>query len=179
VRSTQGFVWPPFDQFYPGAVPLHVVQIHGVDYAWIYQAPPPVTRPRAADFGDRIHLRGLIWDGAAKPGAPLGLKLSWEVRASPPADYMLFAHLIAADGRRVAQVDLPYPTASWRAGRYAATDLPLTVPADAPAGSYQLVIGLYDPANGQRLALRAGAPIDPALDGPDALVLAEVRVPDN
>jgi 4-amino-4-deoxy-L-arabinose transferase-like glycosyltransferase len=176
VRSTQGLVWPPFDQFYPAAVPLHVVQIHGVDYAWIYQAPPPITQPQPADFGDQIHLRGLSWDGAAKPGQPLALQLSWQVRAPPPADYMLFAHLIGPDGRRVAQVDLPYPTSRWRVGHYATTDLPLALPADAPAGTYRLVIGLYDPSNGQRLVLRASTPIDPALDGPDALVLTEVPV---
>ncbi len=176
VRSTQGLVWPPFDQFYPAAVPLHVVQIHGVDYAWIYQAPPPITQPQPADFGDQIHLRGLSWDGAAKPGQPLALQLSWQVRAPPPADYMLFAHLIGSDGRRVAQVDLPYPTSGWRVGHYATTDLPLALPADVPAGTYRLVIGLYDPSNSQRLVLRATAPIDPALDGPDALVLTELRV---
>jgi 4-amino-4-deoxy-L-arabinose transferase-like glycosyltransferase len=176
VRSTQGLVWPPFDQFYPAAVPLHVVQIHGVDYAWIYQAPPPISQPQPADFGDQIHLRGLSWDAGAKPGQPLEIQLSWQVRASPPADYMLFAHLISPDGRRVAQVDLPYSTSGWRAGRYVTTDLPIALPADAPAGSYRLAIGLYDPSNGQRLALRASSPIDPALDGPDALILTEVRV---
>lgn len=176
VRSTQGLVWPPFDQFYPAAAPLHVVQIHGVDYAWIYQAPPPITQPQPADFGDQIQLRGLRWDGAAKPGQPLALQLAWQVRAPPPADYMLFAHLLGPDGKRVAQVDLPYPTSGWRAGRYPTTDLPLALPADAPAGTYRLVIGLYDPSNGQRLALHAAAPLDPALDGPDALLLTEVRV---
>ncbi|HEU5100317.1 MAG TPA: glycosyl transferase, partial [Roseiflexaceae bacterium] len=177
VRSTQGLVWPPFDQFYPAAVPLHVVQIHGVDYAWIYQAPPPVTHAQPADFGELIHLRGLVWDGAAKPGSPLALNLVWEVRAPPPADYMLFAHLIDAGGQRVAQADLPYPTSGWRPGRFATTDLPLPIPADAPAGAYRLVIGLYDPAGGQRLPLRAAATLDPAIDGPDALLLSEVRIP--
>jgi 4-amino-4-deoxy-L-arabinose transferase-like glycosyltransferase len=177
VRSTQGLVWSPFDQFYPAAVPLHVVQIHGVDYAWIYQAPPPITQPQPADFGDQIQLRGLRWDGAAQPGQPLALQLVWQVHAPPPADYMLFAHLIGPDGRRVAQADLSYPTSSWRAGHYATTDLPLALPADVPAGTYRLVIGLYDATNGQRLPLRAAAPIDPDLDGPDALVLTEVRVP--
>ncbi len=176
VRSTQGLVWPPFEQFYPAAAPLHVVQIHGVDYAWIYQAPPPITQSQPADFGDQIQLRGLSWDGVAKPGRPLALQLSWQVRAPPPTNYMLFAHLIGSDGRRVAQADLPYPTSGWRAGHYATTDLPLALPADVPAGTYRLVIGLYDPSNGQRLALHAGAPIDPALDGPDALVLTAVRV---
>jgi 4-amino-4-deoxy-L-arabinose transferase-like glycosyltransferase len=176
VRSTQGLVWPPFDQFYPAAAPLHVVQIHGVDYAWIYQAPPAISQLLPADFGDQIHLRGLNWDGVAKPGQPLAIQLAWQVRAPPPADYMLFAHVIGPDGRRVAQVDLPYSTSSWRAGRYATTELPIALPADAPAGSYRLVIGLYDPSNGQRLPLRASAPIDSALDGPDALVLTEVRI---
>jgi hypothetical protein len=90
---------------------------------------------------------------------------------------MLFAHLLGPDGQRVAQVDLPYPTSSWRAGYYATTDLPLALPANVSPGIYRLVIGLYDPSNGQRLRLRANAPIDPALDGPDALVLTEVRVP--
>ncbi|MEO7909412.1 MAG: glycosyltransferase family 39 protein, partial [Roseiflexaceae bacterium] len=114
VRSTQGLVWPPFNQFYPAALPLHVVQIHGVDYAWIYQAPPPITQTQPADFGDQIHLRGLNWNGEAKPGQSLSIQLSWQVRAPPPADYMLFAHLIGPDGRRVAQVDLPYSASSWR-----------------------------------------------------------------
>jgi hypothetical protein len=177
VRSTQGLVWPPFDQFYPAAAPLYVVQIHGVDYAWIYQAPPPITQPQPADFGDQIHLRGLSWNSDVRPGQPLAIQLAWQVRAPPPADYTLFAHLIGPDGQRVAQVDLPYPTSSWRVGRYATTELPLALPADAPAGTYRLVIGLYNPSNGQRLALHSSAPVDPALDGPDALVLTEVRVP--
>jgi len=176
VRSTQGLVWPPFDQFYPAAAPLNVVQIHGVDYAWIYQAPPPITQPQPADFGDQIHLRGLSWNSDVRPGQPLAIQLAWQVRAPPPADYTLFAHLIGPDGQRVAQVDLPYPTSSWRVGRYATTELPLALPADAPAGTYRLVIGLYDPSNGQRLALHSSAPVDPALDGPDALMLTEVRV---
>ena len=55
--------------------------------------------------------------------------------------------------------------------------MPLPLPADLPPGTYRLVIGLYDPSNGQRLVLRAAAPPDPALDGPDALVLAEIKVP--
>jgi 4-amino-4-deoxy-L-arabinose transferase-like glycosyltransferase len=177
IRSTQGLVWPPFDQFYPAAVPLHIVQIHGVDYAWIYQAPPPITQPQPADFGDQIQLRGLNWNGDVKPGQPLAIQLAWQVRGAPPADYTLFAHLIGPGGQRVAQVDLPYPTSSWRAGRYFTTDLPLALPADVRPGTYRLVIGLYDPSSGQRLALHASVPTDPALDGPDALVLTEVRVP--
>ena len=90
---------------------------------------------------------------------------------------MLFAHLIGLDGQRVAQVDLPYPTSSWRVGHYVTTELPLALPVDAPAGNYRLVIGLYDLSTGQRLALRSSAPADPALDGPDALLLTTIKLP--
>jgi hypothetical protein len=177
VRSTQGEIWPPFDQYYGRSVPLHIVQIQGVDYAWIYQAPPEVAQPQPADFGQQIHLRGLALDAPARRGQPLALKLFWEARATPPTDYTVFAHLVGADGRRYAQADLPYPTSSWRAGQYITTELPLMVPPEAPAGIYRVVIGLYDPNTGQRLALGTPQPVDPALDGPEALPLTEIRLP--
>ena len=112
----------------------------------------------------------------ARRGQQLALQLSWEPRAAPPADYALFAHLIGPDGRRYAQADLPYPTSQWRPGRYVTTELPLAIPAEAPPGAYRLVIGIYDPAGGQRLPLAADGPLDPALDGPDALLLTELEL---
>ena len=85
---------------------------------------------------------------------------------------MLFAHLLGPDGRRYAQVDLPYPTSQWQPGRYSTTELPLAIPADVPLGKLRLVIGLYDPASGRRLRL-GGDALDPAIDGPDVLLLVE------
>jgi hypothetical protein len=166
---------PPFDQFYGRATPLHVVAIHGVDYAWIYQAPPPVEHSRPAGFGPAIRLRGFD-DGPAQRGQALRLVLSWEAQSAPPADSMLFAHLLGPGGRRYAQLDLPYATSAWKPGRFVATELPIAIPADAPAGTYQLAIGLYDPASGQRLALSAGSALDPAADGADALLLTEFEL---
>jgi hypothetical protein len=176
-RQTQrDALLPPFDQFYGRGVPLHVVTIHGVDYAWIYQAPPPFAEPRSAAFGPAIQLRGFDQAGVAQRGQPLALRLVWETRAAPPADYALFAHLLAPDGRRLAQVDLPLPTQSWVAGRYQATELPIGIPADAPPGVYRLAIGVYDPASGARLPLTAATALDPAIDGPDALPLMELAL---
>ncbi|HET9223238.1 MAG TPA: glycosyltransferase family 39 protein [Roseiflexaceae bacterium] len=167
---------PPFDQFYGKGVPLHVVRIHGVDYAWIYQAPPAVAQPRPAAFGPAIRLRGFDQAGAPERGQPLTFRLTWEVPAAPAADYTLFAHLLAPDGRRVAQVDLPLPSSSWAPGRYQATELPIVIPPDAPPGPYRLAIGLYEPPSGPRLPLTAVATLDPAIDGPDALLLTEFEV---
>jgi hypothetical protein len=168
--------WPPFDQFYGPEVPLHVVRIHGVDYAWIYRVPPPVAQPIEADFGPELHLRGLEAVAQIQRGQTLTYRLFWKTNTVPSRDYTVFAHLIGADGRRYAQSDLPYPTSNWGAYRYVTSDLALGLPADLPPGTYRLVIGLYDPQNGQRLPLQSATPVDPALDGPDALVLTDVRV---
>jgi hypothetical protein len=175
IRQIQdGRTVPPFDQFYRRAVPLHTVSIYGVDYAWIYQVPPPLAEPRPADFGPSLRLRGFDLGGPARRGQPLALKLDWAVPNPPSADYTLFAHLIGPGGRRYAQADLPYPTSQWRPGRFISTDLPLAIPADAPAGPYRLIIGLYDPLDGQRLPLTSTHLAEPALDGPDSLLLTQI-----
>ncbi|HEX5688650.1 MAG TPA: hypothetical protein VFX76_01535, partial [Roseiflexaceae bacterium] len=171
-RQTQrSELFAPFDQFYGRAAPLHVVTIHGVEYATIYQAPPPVGQSRTASFGPTIRLRGYNAEGAPQAGQTWLLRLQWEARAAPPADYMLFAHLLAADGQRLAQLDLALPASQWQPGRFQTTELPLVIPANAPPGEMRLAIGVYDATTGQRLPLGEADALDPAIDGPDALLL--------
>jgi hypothetical protein len=162
-----------FGQFYGRAPPLHTVRIHGVDFAWIYRAPPQVEQPRAASFGPAIRLLGFDQSGEPRPGATLRLKLSWATSAPPSEDYWLFAHLLGPGGQRYAQIDLPYPTSQWLPGSFAASELPIALPPDAPAGRYQLLIGLYDQASGQRLQMAADQPGQPVAGEPDAFVLTE------
>ena len=82
------------------------------------------------------------------------LRLEW--RTETPdllARHQIFVHLRGADGN-VAQNDgapryfipvAPGPvTADWRQ---------LVIPADLPPGSYPVVIGVYDPASGERLSV--------------------------
>jgi 4-amino-4-deoxy-L-arabinose transferase-like glycosyltransferase len=177
VRDVQdGRANPPFTPFYGRQVPLNTVRIHGVDYAWIYQVPPQVANARAAVFGEMLHLRGYTLGSQPRRGQPLVFKLSWAVPVSPPQDYMLFAHLLGPDGQPVAQADIPYPTSQWQPGRYPLTELPLQLPADAPAGRYRLMVGFYDAATGERLALAPEVAADPAIDGPNALLLAEFPI---
>jgi 4-amino-4-deoxy-L-arabinose transferase-like glycosyltransferase len=168
--------WAPFDQFYGRETPAHIVRIHGVDYAWIYRVPPPAGQLIAADFGPNIHLRGVESRGPVQRGQLLTYQMSWKTSAAPTTDYMLFAHLIGADMQRSAQADLLYPTSGWGTNRYVTTNLTVPLPPNLPAGTYRLVIGLYDPTSGQRLPLHTLLAIDPALDGPDALLLDSVTV---
>jgi 4-amino-4-deoxy-L-arabinose transferase-like glycosyltransferase len=173
----RGAPGPPFDQFFGRVTPLHTVRIGGVDFVWIYQAPPPVASARPADFGPDIHLRGFEWSDPPHQRSPASIKLFWKTRDRPAADYTLFAHLIGPDGKRYAQVDLPYPTSQWDADRFVTTMLPLAVPVRLPAGCYRLFIGLYDQASGQRLRLAINEGHNPALDGPDALLLTQIALP--
>ncbi|MEO7912019.1 MAG: glycosyltransferase family 39 protein [Roseiflexaceae bacterium] len=160
-----------FGQFYGRAPPLHTVRIHGVDFAWIYRAPPLVAQPRAAGFGPDIRLLGFDQSGELRPGATVRFTLSWATSAPQPKDYWLFAHLLGPGGRRYGQLDLPYPTSQWTPGSFAASELPITLPPDAPAGQYQLLVGLYDQATGQRLELASDQQNQPPADEPNAFVL--------
>jgi hypothetical protein len=177
VRNIQwGRPWQPFDDFYGQEVPLHVVKIHGVEYAWIYRVPPPVAERVGATFGDNMRLRGLDLKAPAHPGQPLTYQLFWKTGTAPQNDYMLFLHLIGDDGRTYARSDQLQPASGWGSYKYLSTEAAVPLPADLPAGSYRLVAGLYDPQTGQRLPLSAGTAATPALDGPNAVVLTTVQI---
>jgi hypothetical protein len=177
VRDVQdGRANPPFTPFYGREVPLHTVRIHGVDYAWIYQVPPRMANAHTADFGETLHLRGYTLDSPPRRGQPLTFRLSWTVHTAPPQDYMLFAHLLGPDGQPAARADIPYPASQWQPGRYPLTELPLQLPTDAPSGHYRLMVGFYDAATGARLPLAPEVAADPAIDGPNALLLAEINI---
>jgi 4-amino-4-deoxy-L-arabinose transferase-like glycosyltransferase len=177
IYQAQGTVFAPFNQFYPQAPPVHTVTIHGVPYAWVYQIAPPVPHPRTAQFGDTIRLRGFAREGQMQGGHTLVYNLFWKTNTAPTSQYWLFAHLVGPDGKRYVSLDVPYPTHEWGSHRFVTTELPITLPDDAPDGTYQLTIGLYHPSNGQRLALNSQHTADPALDGPHALLLDTLELP--
>lgn len=177
VRNIQwGPIDPPFDQFYRQRTPLHTVTIHGVDYAWIYQAPPPLARPRPAAFGPALRLRGYNQLNSPQPATNLDLQLHWETSATLPTNYRLFAHLIDENGTRRAQIDPDYPTSQWNPAEYQITSLQFPLPANLAPGTYRLLVGVYDPATNQRLPLHIATATDPKLSGPDALELLTVTI---
>jgi len=119
----------------------------------------------AVSTGDEIGLRGYRIDGELQPGGRLDLNYAWYALSQPGRVYSVFNHLFAADGQRVAQID-GWPqnglvlTKQWRQGEYIRDSHTLEIPADVPPGPYQLVIGLYDAATGERMHLsRGGQPL--------------------
>jgi hypothetical protein len=110
------------------------------------------------DFGDAIRLRGYDLQQIEEN---LRIKLYWESVRQTSIDWSIFAHLRNPGGETVAQKDGPaggrgekvYPTSLWDAGEVVVDTLVIPLPEGLSAGEYALVVGLYDLATGQRLAV--------------------------
>ncbi|MBI5931279.1 MAG: hypothetical protein HY862_18365 [Chloroflexi bacterium] len=88
----------------------------------------------------------------------LNLNLTWGTYSAPRQPYKLFVHILDAQGQKVAQIDpVPggdrYPIWAWGAGEKIKDSITLPI-LDLPKGSYQVVIGIYDPDTFQRLPVR-------------------------
>jgi hypothetical protein len=94
--------------------------------------------------------------------SPPELMLVWQAGEMPSeVSYTVFAQLLNADGRVIAQSDsLPAsgarPTTGWREGEYIEDGHTLTYNELAEPGEMTLIVGLYDSTNNQRLRLGDG-----------------------
>ncbi len=86
----------------------------------------------------------------------LELKLYWQARANLVTDYKVFVHLVDDQGNVVDQRDAfpgenRYPTRIWEQDEKVVDihDLPLK---QLSAGRYRIVVGMYNPENGERLS---------------------------
>ena len=136
-------------------------------------APTPSGVAFAALDGEVITLQeSAVWPTAARPGDVVGVRLVWSADVTPARPYKVFLHLLAGDGRLVAQRDGEpgggsRPTTGWAAGELVGDNHGLLLPADLPPGEYALRLGLYDAS-------------DPAarlpVAGEDSLLLGSVTV---
>jgi hypothetical protein len=120
---------------------------------------------------------GIVLDGyrigsrTLRPGDTLDLTLVWRAAQGPTVDHWkVFTHLLDSGSVIVAQRDAEpagnlRPTTSWKVGEQVQDNYGIAIPADLPAGSYTLEIGMYD---GNRRSHISG--------GEDHLILGEVRV---
>ncbi|GIW09154.1 MAG: hypothetical protein KatS3mg061_0211 [Dehalococcoidia bacterium] len=111
--------------------------------------PPAVAHVVDRPLGDFAQLLG--WT-ATRRGTDVLVELVWQARATPTRNWTVFVHLLDEQGHIVSQQDAPpaagdAPTSSWLAGEVVVDRKQLR----APAGPVRLVVGMYDPATGERL----------------------------
>lgn len=128
---------------------------------WVGEVPPlpggaPLTFGDAA-HGDSVHLTGL-WLSATKsaPGETVKMRLAWSAPRSPTRYYSFFLHLSSPQTGELAEPinGLPpandtRPTISWSRPDEVliSPEIAWTVPADVPAGRYELWLGLFEPVS--------------------------------
>lgn len=122
--------------------------------------PPPETavpaqaQPIGTTFGDGLVLSHALMPETVSLREPLALTLFWQVETAVTQDYTVFVHLLTPDGEFVAgqdgqPLDGLYPTSYWGEGETVVDGRSWF--ADVPPGEYQLQVGLYLLATGQRL----------------------------
>jgi 4-amino-4-deoxy-L-arabinose transferase-like glycosyltransferase len=157
--------------------PLYQLHMNGLEYATVYQIPRPFEMRVGARFDNTLELGGF---SQQRIGATLVISPSWSVWSDQPGGRFVFAHVLAADGRRVAQIDAAIDDGmfpAWQAGQQFGTALPITLPGELPAGEYRVVLGVYDPAANARLPLTLAPALPADVDGPDALLLTTITIP--
>ncbi len=108
-------------------------------------------------LGDRVTLLGYdLPKPRVQPREPLRLTLYWQAQGPTDAAYTVFTHLLGPEGRVVAQKDSPpqggaAPTTGWLPGEVIADEYQIPIPSELPPGPFQLEVGMYDPATGERL----------------------------
>ncbi|MDQ5853861.1 MAG: glycosyl transferase, partial [Chloroflexota bacterium] len=163
--------------------PLHVVRIHGIDYAYVYRVSPPPAQPMSVPLGNVVTFSGYDLDAAGlRSQGVLTATLHWQAREPSPTRYMLFVHVLDAQGRNVGQVDLPLvgplaPSRVWQVGQTVTWRQPIPVPGPLAAGRYWLSLGVYDARTGERLPVDAQPDARAPGDGENALIVGPLMIP--
>jgi hypothetical protein len=127
--------------------------------------PQPAAHHVEVDFGRQLRLVG--FDELPQTVTPdrsgqahLYPVLYWRAWPGLDKNYAVFVHLDAPNGQTFATVDQAHPadipTRNWPAGLYLRNPLHLPVAADAPPIRYEVKVGVYDRAGGERLAVANG-----------------------
>jgi hypothetical protein len=117
--------------------------------------------PLEVTVGSQIRLLGYDWQTEnARPGGQVTVTLYWQALEPIDRNYQAFVHLY--DGRLWAQHDgAPEcginPTTRWEPGQIIADPHIVELPADLPAGSFPIVVGMYDLLTEARLPVAGSA----------------------
>jgi hypothetical protein len=128
---------------------------------WYSLEQPTLIRPMNVTLGQELRLVSVKLVESSQAGYILPVEFMWVPLRKPAANYNLFLQILAPDGTPIAQHDGPpnggyTPTSTWPPGEQVADRHGLALPRELPAGAYQLIAGLVDPATGRRLAVDPG-----------------------
>lgn len=174
-----------FDQ--PGEYAVETIELEAVEARFDADLTDPhfVDRrgrvvdpaiPQRLDYrlGDEIELLGYALDAAqVARGDAVTLTLYWRALRPMNNAYTVFNQVIdLATAAKAGQVDgMPVcdrnPTGQWFAGDVIADPYTIPIAPDAAPGTYTLISGMYNPATGERLEMRAP---DGALIGTEAAI---------
>lgn len=122
-----------------------------------------IERPVSFDLGGQVKLLGYALSATdARPGETVTLTLYWQPEARLAANFQIFVHLTNAEGITLAQgdkapLDGDWPATAWEPGLVFHDKYPIPLPADMPAGIYDLHVGLYRLTDGWRLPVTGPA----------------------
>jgi hypothetical protein len=125
--------------------------------------PPAAAYSLDAQFGDVARLAGYdLPERDFTTAEPVPVTLYWQSLSTGRADdYTVFVHLLAEDGRLIAQHDAPpdngrRPTSGWVAGEFVVDPHEMTFREQGYTGPATIEVGLYDPDSGERLLTAEG-----------------------
>ena len=147
------------------AVTVGLLLIGGLIGGRALTAPrPPTLTPMDVNLGGKIGLEGYAF---VRQGEALDVRLLWLARQPVEESYKVFIHVNDDQGRLLAQTDsrpLNYAsnTNRWIPGQVVSEGVKVPLPPDTPPGRYQVRVGLYNEADGQRLPVldSAGVQVD-------------------
>lgn len=134
-------------------------------------------RDNPVNFGDEIDFLGYDVSGLiTKPGDEYTVTLKWRARRQLQANYSAFVHLVKPGTTETygGSDGMPSPSSSWKPGEIIEDVHKFKVNEDAPPGTWQIEIGLYEHIGDQFRRLRVFT-----LDGgqaQDHLLLSRVRI---
>jgi hypothetical protein len=110
-----------------------------------------------AELGGKVRLLSYHLDTSqVKTGGEVHLTLYWQALREMDESYTVFTQLIDEANRIWGQKDNPpasgtSPTLEWREDEVVEDSYVIPVQAEAPQGTYRLIVGMYDPQTMQRL----------------------------
>jgi hypothetical protein len=159
--SVEGRILPQYGYFAEnGGITSSIERIDGCIVEQSQNGATHYVNARGFALDDRVYVRPSIREFKPLDDRRFRLLVDWQVLKAPHRDLSVFLHFGRSqeDSRRetIAFQGDPGPlggTSTWRDTVTLGDDRTITIPPDCPPGSYDIYVGLWDPATGRRCRL--------------------------